>query len=65
MTLHQVMIEALSRAAAPNTNIYMQDAYAIAARKLQKLIEVKGADCPVSEVSVQDVANIHIVNTHA
>jgi len=63
-TLHQVMIEALTRAASPQFNVYMQDAYALTARRLQKLIETKGANCPVSEVSIQDVENINIINIY-
>jgi hypothetical protein len=58
------MIELLARAVDPNYNVYRQDAYKIQASKIQKLIAVKGAACPVGDVSIQDVDNIKLVDIY-
>ena len=40
------------------------DKYDIIARKIRKLIELKGADCLVSDVSVEEVNAIKLVDTY-
>lgn len=65
MTLQQVLNEVLARAIDSKFNVYMQDAYKIQAKKLQKLIAIKGASCPVSNVSIEDVNQITLIDTYA
>lgn len=62
MTLKQVLAELLARAEVVG---YKQKAYAVQAMRMRKLIELKGENCPISEVSIEEVNSISIINIYA
>lgn len=62
MTLKQVLAELLAKAEVVG---YKQHAYAVQAMRMRKLITLKGEDCLVSDVSIEDVNAIKIINIYA
>ena len=62
MTLKQVLAELLAKAEVVG---YKQHAYAVQAMRMRKLIELKGENCPVGSVSIEEVNNIRIIDMYA
>jgi len=64
MTLHEAMCGMLAKAADGNLHVFMRDAYAIMAKKCQTLIEKKGPNFPVNQITSQEIADVKSINIY-
>jgi hypothetical protein len=62
MTLKQVLAELIAKAEVVG---YKQHAYVVQTARMRKLIALKGENCPVSAVSIEEVNNICVIDIYA